>query len=619
MKGISLFPAPKHIQYSDGFYAVTLPMEVPQELAALETVFDGIFRTGKAGAVQYIRNGELEPEGYCMEILRDGIRIESADPTGSFYAMVTLGQMLEQGGEIPCCRIQDAPTLKMRGYMLDVSRGRIPNMQTLRTLVDLLAKFKYNQLQLYIEGFSFDYVSFPACMEGHTPLTGAELRELDAYCRMRHIELVPNQNCLGHMAPWLARPEFRHLAEREEDTELFGRKYPPTTLDAADPGSLALVKRMFEDLLPNFTSSWVNVNMDEAFELGKGKNADYAAAYGKDRLFLSYAKKLHAYFSAQGRRMMMWADAAADSRLLREDLPEDILLLEWGYEAEHPFAERAEALKKAGRSFCISPGTSSWSSFAGNTDNMLKNITTALNVAASYGAEGMLLTEWGDMGHLQPPAINYPGMVYAGCMAWNLEKALDEAELALALDLFVFRDQARILGRLLLDMGRYNRKESFRLACRSLACMPILLGPMPAGTYAAAVNRLATAFANMAPAPVAKVYLTELENQKAADTQGILADLEEQLQRLQTASPSCKDAALVVEELRCALRSVWVLTRAHDLLLRGETDRTLAASMNEVVESYRRIWPARAKPDGLEVGLAGFTRLEAYFKGGAAQ
>lgn len=619
MRKISLFPTPKQTQYLDGTYNAECPLEVPAELAALETVFDGIFRIGGAGIVQYFRNGEMNPEGYCLEIQSDGIRVESADSAGRFYAMVTLGQLLEQGRKIPCCRIQDAPALGMRGYMLDVSRGRIPNMQKLRTLVDLLAKFKYNQLQLYIEGFSFEYTSFPECMEGHTPLTGTELRELDEYCKMRHMELVPNQNCLGHMAPWLARPEFRHLAEREEDVELFGRKYPPTTLDAADPGSLALVERMFEDLLPNFTSRWVNVNMDEAFELGKGKNAEYAAAYGKDRLFLSYAKKLHGYFSTRGWRMMMWADAAADSGLLRDELPADILMLEWGYEAEHPYVERAEALKKAGRSFCVSPGTSSWSSFTGNTDNMLKNITTAMDVAARYGAEGMLLTEWGDMGHLQPPAVNWPGMVYAGCLAWNLEQPLDEAELARALDLFIFRDQSGTMGRLLLDMGRYNRKESFRLPCRTLACMPILLGPMPADTYATAVNRIATAFANMAPPPVAKVYLTELEHRKTGDTQGILADLEEQMQRLENASPCCKNAALIVAELRCALKSVWVLTRAHDLLLRGETNSALAASIDEVVESYRRIWPARAKPDGLENSLTGFTRLAAHFKGGAVQ
>ena len=616
MKNIKLFPAPKHIRELEGCFRAAIPMNIPDEMSALTSIFGGIYQTGGTDQIRFCSNREIHPEGYLLEITGAGIRIESSCPAGRFYALVTLGQMLQQHTLLPCCSIQDAPSLKMRGYMLDISRGRIPNMDTLRNLADLLAKFKYNQLQLYIEGFSFDYPSFPACMEGHTPLTGTELQELDLYCRQRYIELVPNQNCLGHMAPWLARPEYRHLAEYEADLEVFGRKYPPTTLDAADPGSLELVKRMFEDLLPNFISRWVNVDMDEAFELGKGKNADFAAQYGSDRLFLNYARKLHDYFSSQGRRMMMWADAAAESSLLRAELPEDILLLEWGYEAEHPYEQRLEALRNAGRSFCVSPGTSSWSSFTGNTDNMLKNITIALDAAKRFGAEGMLLTEWGDMGHLQPPATNWPGMVYAGSLAWNIDRKVNETELASALDLFVFRDNRSILGQLALDMGRYNRKESFRLPCRTLACFPILLGPMEADAYASAVLRLATALVNMAPPPVAKVYLAEIENRKTTDGSTILEDIENWLGRLASAEPACKDGSLILEEYRCALESVWVLTRAHSLLLQGVRDARLAHRIGQLVESYRRLWPSRAKPDCLESSLKGFLRLQAHFKGG---
>ena len=36
-----------------------------------------------------------------------------------------------------------------RGYLLDISRDRIPTMKTLRETVDLLARCRYNELQLY--------------------------------------------------------------------------------------------------------------------------------------------------------------------------------------------------------------------------------------------------------------------------------------------------------------------------------------------------------------------------------------------------------------------------------------------------------------------------------------
>ncbi len=608
----SLLPIPRTIRRLEGSHAVSLPVAVPADCAALETIFPGVYQTGPECRVAFQWNAALPAEGYLLEITPEGIRIASAAPAGRFYGLITLGQLLMEDGPLPCCRIEDNPRLPLRGFMLDVSRGRIPTMETLYRLADLLAMFKYNHLQLYIEGFSFAYPSFPRCWEGGTPLTPEELRRLDAYCRERFIELAANQNTLGHMAPWLARPEFRSLAEREEGLELFGRTFPPTTLNAADPESLALVRRTLDDLLPCFASPRVNVGLDEAFELGKGKNAAYAARHGSGRLFLDYAKKLHEYLSGNGKEMMMWADAAASPLLLRE-LPRDILLLEWGYEAEHPFEKRAGALRENGRRFLVCPGTSSWSSFTGITDNMLANVSAAATAAGRWGAEGLLLTDWGDMGHLQMPAASWPGLAFAGALAWDWEADVGEDLLARALDRFVFRDRNQVLGRLALDMGRYSRWESFRMACRTVACLPILLGPMPADRYRQAVPRFVQAMARMAPEETASVYLAEWEGRREPDPRTLLASLEEMKERLAEARPVRRDGPLLLEECRCALDCVGALTRAHDLLLRGGEDTALAGDLAAVADRYRDLWPRRARPDGLENSLSGLIRLRNYF------
>lgn len=613
-----LLPKPCVTRRLEGIAAVSLPVAVPVDCAALETVFPGIYLAGPECQITFAENTGLPAEGYCLEIMPEGVRLASAAPAGRFYGLVTLGQLL-MGGTLPCCRIEDSPRLPLRGFMLDVSRGRIPTMEALYRLVDLLAMFKYNHLQLYIEGFSFAYPSFPQCWEGRTPLTPEELRKLDAYCRERFIELAANQNTLGHTAPWLARPEFRSLAEREEGLELFGKTFPPTTLNAADPESLKLVERTLDDLLPCFASPRVNVGLDEAFELGKGKNAAYAAQYGGDRLFLDYAKKLHEYLSGRGREMMMWADAAAASPLLRRELPREILLLEWGYEAEHPFEERARALRECGRRFLVCPGTSSWSSFTGITDNMLANVRAAAEAAGRWGAEGLLLTDWGDMGHLQMPAASWPGLAFAGTLAWDWEADVEEDLLARALDRFVFRDKNRILGQLALDMGRYSRWEPFRMACRTVACLPVLLGPMPAERYRQVVPRFVQAMASMAPEGTASVYLAEWENRREADPQALLSELEKLREHLAEARPQCRDGSLLLAECRCALDCVGVLTRAHDLLLRGGKDTALAGDLAAVVENYRDLWPRRARPDGLEDSLGGLIRLRDHFREVEAQ
>lgn len=64
----------------------------------------------------------------------------ASTPAGIFYAVQTLRQIAATAGaQWPLLRIDDAPALANRGVMLDISRNRVPTMQTLYTLVDLFA------------------------------------------------------------------------------------------------------------------------------------------------------------------------------------------------------------------------------------------------------------------------------------------------------------------------------------------------------------------------------------------------------------------------------------------------------------------------------------------------
>jgi hypothetical protein len=77
--------------------------------------------------------------------------------------------------------------------MLDVSRNKVPTLTQLFELVDLLASFKYNQLQLYTE-HTFAYRGHEIVWADSSPLTPSEIQALDVYCTQRCITLVPNQN-----------------------------------------------------------------------------------------------------------------------------------------------------------------------------------------------------------------------------------------------------------------------------------------------------------------------------------------------------------------------------------------------------------------------------------------
>src|SRR5207249_262241 len=139
----------------------------------------------------HITNAALPPQGYRI---CNG-QIEAADDAGKFYAEMTLRQIRRQG-EMTVGEIEDWPDFPVRGAMLDISRDKVPTMETLFQLVDELAEWKINHLELYME-HTFAYRNHRVVWEHASPMTGEEIERLDAYCGERFIELVPNQNSFG--------------------------------------------------------------------------------------------------------------------------------------------------------------------------------------------------------------------------------------------------------------------------------------------------------------------------------------------------------------------------------------------------------------------------------------
>lgn len=76
--------------------------------------------------------------------------------------------------------------------MLDISRSKVPTLATLRDLAGRLASWKINQLQLYME-HTFPYTGHEDVWRDASPISPDEILSLDAYCRERHIELVPTR------------------------------------------------------------------------------------------------------------------------------------------------------------------------------------------------------------------------------------------------------------------------------------------------------------------------------------------------------------------------------------------------------------------------------------------
>jgi hypothetical protein len=530
--------------------------------------------------------GREPAEGYAITIEPAGVHIAAAGRAGIHYAAITLAQAVRECGPVlPCGDIADHPDFPVRGVMLDVSRDKVPTIETLFALVDMLCALKVNQVQLYTE-HAFAYRGHEEVWAEASPLTGEEVLLLDAYCRERFIELVPNQNSFGHMMRWLTLPRYRHLAACPEGClSEDGRQWPPFSLDPSSPACVEFLDGLYGQLLPHFRSRLFNVGCDETFDIDQGRNRERCAREGKGRVYLEFLSKIHALVKRHGRRMLYWGDIVMQHPELVPELPRDAVALEWGYEADHPFEDHCRRFAAAGLSFYVCPGTSSWNSIAGRADNCLANLRSAAESGLRHGASGYLNTDWGDNGHWQVLPVSFLGLAAGAAFSWSLAQATEESIME-GLDLHVFRDRARVTARLARELGNLYRHAGALMHNES-CLFHILQHPQEGGL----------------PRGVTEETLRKTRERLDAAASSLAGSRMER-----------DDAGVVGEEFANTIRVLGYACNRGLAICRGDahtgdTRQRLEAELSVILGEYRRLWLLRNRIGGLSDSTRRFEAL----------
>ncbi len=532
-------------------------------------------------------NAIPHPQGYILDINKRGVRITGHDEPGLYYGMMTLCQIVRQyalGGELPFLHIEDWPDFMRRGVVLDISRDKVPEMETLYTLVDQLAEMKYNEVQLYTE-HTFAYRDHPVVWEDASPMTPTQIQSLDTFCADRYIDLVPNQNSFGHRERWLKFPQYRRLAEIPEGG---------SDLCAVDPASIEHLRGLYADLLPNFNSDFFNVGCDETWSLGKGRSKADVDARGAGRVYLEFLLKIHDLVTAHGIKMMFWGDIIMQHPELIPELPKDIIALEWGYEADHPFADHGKKFAESGIPFYVCPGTSSWNTLVGRTDNAVKNLLNAAENGKANGAIGYLVTDWGDGGHWQFLPVSYVGFAYGAAVSWCPETNRD-LNIPQALDIHLFQDHAGVMGRLAWDLGNAYQQTGVTIGNNTLF-------------YSLLQHKIDGDFKG-----------TVYENMKKENLEETLAYVDKVMANLSQADMHCPDADLLIREFNMGAELVKLSCKIGLARIEAggvgtenlptEVKNSLATELEVLLPEYRQIWLERNRSGGLKDSVAKFGPL----------
>ncbi|MBQ2614277.1 MAG: family 20 glycosylhydrolase [Clostridia bacterium] len=412
-----IFPQPKNAVYQEGSY----------QLKDYETNYDLVYlyekyKNGNADVT--LKLAEVYGEDrYDLTIDENGIVITYGSDCGIFRAVSSLRQLIRDGkGSVPYCEIQDEPNYPKRGYMLDISRGRMPKVDFICSLIDLLASLKYNEFELYTEGIVYKYSNFPEVCKDIDCLTPEELDYLDKYCQERFIAFIANQNSLGHLSHWLNRDEFLPLkVGPKEDME--NNLNPSAVINPLLPESLEFMDKIYGSLLPHFSSDGVNIGLDEAFDLGDYETKEACEKYGRANVFMDWLIKLHDLIGKKyNKKIRFWADMIYNNPETHERIPEDAIALVWGYDVKSTanIERRCIDFANSGTNFYVCPGDASWVAFTGRYDCMSFNVRHLAELGLKYGAKGYLLTNWGSGDHAHFPVWTFGPAALAAQYAWNI-------------------------------------------------------------------------------------------------------------------------------------------------------------------------------------------------------
>ncbi|MCM8824547.1 MAG: family 20 glycosylhydrolase [Candidatus Omnitrophica bacterium] len=522
---------------------------------------------------------KIPEQGYKLVISNDSIKIESSDASGAYYGICTLGQILIQKKKsLPSLLIEDYPDFKHRAVMIDISRSKVPELKTLFNLVEMLSSWKINQIQLYTE-HTFAYKGHEIVWKGKSPMTPEEIRKLDEFCKEHFVELVPNQNSFGHFHRWLQHPQYRHLAEDPNN---------PSNLCPIDNRSIKLLEDLYSQLLPNFTSNMFNVGCDET-TLGV-RSADAVKEKGEGRVYLEFLLKIYNLVKKHGRTMQFWGDIIQKHPELIPELPKDVIVLEWGYESDHPFARRCENIAKTGIPFYVCPGTSSWNSIAGRTENCLANLINASENGIKYGATGFLITDWGDNGHLQYLPVSYIGFGAGAGLSWCLKSNLN-MPIEETIGLFAFDDASFNTGYLAYELGNVSTTTGISVSNASPLFL-VLIEPI--------LNQKAHRY------PITTLWMrkkgiknAEKQIEKALHYAGKLRikNNEESLVRNEFENAarllkhSCKKGMIIID------------TYTRGKIPTRNVLKKMIDDVEQIIHEHKKLWLKRNKPGGLEEGV----------------
>ena len=462
---VNLTPRPKTMTVKTG--SLTLPSQFSISYSALDE--SSVSEVNQfASEYQYVTGGQvtvaaddasaliqvsylpssssLKEGGYKIDVTTSGVKVQAKEALGFFYAFQSIKKMLPANVmagvkdakitsfALPVVSITDEPRFAYRGFMLDVARHFF-TVEEVKRMLDVMSYYKMNVFHWHLsedQGWRVEIKKYPKLtsvgsiapncrftdMDERTQYwinkpygpyyyTQEQIKEVIAYAKARHIEVVPEIDMPGHFCAALAAyPEFSCTPNGTHTVQIDGGIYSDV-LNVANPKAVQFAKDVLSEIIDLFPSEYIHIGGDECPTSAWQNNKECQQAYAE--LGLTNYRQLQSHFiqemaefvQSKGRKLSVWNEAitadgadlnimkatgatvycwtGADAAVTKADqlgLPS--IYTPWG-----PYYIN----RKQGNSELDPPGAGDGS------DNVQKTYNTNPPAATSYGVQGTFWTE----------------------------------------------------------------------------------------------------------------------------------------------------------------------------------------------------------------------------------
>lgn len=276
------------------------------------------------------------------------------------------------------------------GLHLDFRVQTMP-LAALRQVARDVAGVGMNTLLIEWEG-SYPFQEH-AIISNEFAYTREEVESFIEECCGFGVEVVPLQQCFGHVEYILRHERYVHLRENSKD---LCQLCPGKRTEA-----LEVFREIFADISAMHPSPYLHIGGDETYLLGQCPACQKRAQkVGKSRLYTDYFKEVAREVIKLGKRPIMWADMLLKYPEAAAQMPKGTVFMDWNYGWDVNHFGDLSKLRADGFEFWGAPA------LRAHPDNHslitwrthFENLRDFVPFARESGYQGLILTSWSTSG-----------------------------------------------------------------------------------------------------------------------------------------------------------------------------------------------------------------------------